>query len=122
MDVYYDNTARAISDAVMSHLKVGARIIVCGTASVASWDPPRVCPRVERQMLVNRARMQGFVIFDHPEHFDSARMDLIRWIQQGRIQYLEEVLEGIEQAPDAIAGLYRGENLGKRLIHLGEMT
>ena len=43
---------------------------------------------------------------------------LIRWIQEGRVQYLEEVLEGLGEAPDAIAGLYRGENLGKRLIHL----
>ena len=120
VDVYFDNTAGKISDAVLSHLKVGARIIVCGTASVASWDPPPSGPRVERQMLVNRARMQGFVIFDHPEHHDSARADLIRWIQEGKIHYLEEVLEGLERAPDAIAGLYRGENLGKRLIRVAE--
>lgn len=118
VDVYFDNTAGPVSDAVMSHLKVGARVIVCGTASVSSWDPPPRGPRVERQLLVNRARMEGFVIFDHPEHHERARQDLIRWIDEGRIQYLEEILEGLEQAPDAIAGLYRGENLGKRLIRI----
>ena len=47
-----------------------------------------------------------------------ARRGLIRWIEEGRIQYLEEILEGLEQAPDAIAGLYRGENLGKRVIRI----
>jgi NADPH-dependent curcumin reductase CurA len=118
VDVYYDNTAGAISDAVMARLSVGARVIVCGTASVASWNPPPQGPRVERHLLVKRARMQGFVIFDHADHHAVARRDLAQWLREGRLTYLEDVLEGIEHAPDAIAGLYRGENLGKRLIRI----
>lgn len=118
VDVYYDNTAGAISDAVMSHLKVGARVVICGTASVPSWSPPPAGPRVERHLLVKRARMQGFVIFDHPEHQAPALLDLAAWVRSGQLQYVEEVLDGIEHAPDAIAGLYRGDNLGKRLIRL----
>jgi NADPH-dependent curcumin reductase CurA len=118
VDVYYDNTAGAISDAVMTHLNVGARIVICGTASVASWNPAPQGPRVERHLLVKRARMQGFVIFDHADHYDAARRDLAQWLREGSLTYIEDVLEGIEQAPDAIAGLYRGENLGKRLIRL----
>ena len=119
VDVYFDNTAGAISDAVMSQLSVGARVVICGTASVSNWNPPPMGPRVERHLLVKRARMQGFVIFDHPDHGAVARADLATWLREGRLQHVEEVLEGIEQAPDAIAGLYRGENLGKRLIRLG---
>ena len=118
IDVYFDNTAGAISDAVLAHLKVGARVVVCGTASVASWSPPPLGPRVERHLLVKRARMQGFVILDHPEYYPVARAELARWLREGRVRYLEDVLEGIEHAPGAIAGLYRGENLGKRLIRL----
>jgi NADPH-dependent curcumin reductase CurA len=118
VDVYYDNTAGEISDAVMARLNVGARVVICGTASVANWNPPPLGPRVERHLLVKRARMQGFVIFDHPEYYPSARADLARWLRLGKLHYVEEVLDGIEHAPDAIAGLYRGENLGKRLIHL----
>lgn len=118
VDVYFDNTAGPISDAVMAHLNPGARIVICGTASVASWEPFPSGPRVERHLLVKRARMQGFVIFDHAEHFDAARRDLVQWLRSGQLQYVEEVLEGIHHAPDAIAGLYRGENLGKRLISL----
>ena len=67
VDVYFDNTSGPISDAVLTHLNVGARIVVCGTASVANWNPWPQGPRVERHLLVKRARMQGFVIFDHPE-------------------------------------------------------
>ena len=118
VDVYFDNTAGPVSDAVMAYLNPGARIVICGTASVASWDPLPVGPRVERHLLVKRARMQGFVIFDHPGYFEGARKDLAAWLRSGQLQYVEEILEGIEKAPDAIAGLYRGENLGKRLIRL----
>lgn len=118
VDVYFDNTAGVISDAVTDRLNVGARIVVCGTASVSSWDPPPAGPRIERKLLVSRARMQGFVIFDHPGHAPLARADLAGWLRSGQLRYLEDVLEGIEQAPDAIAGLYRGENFGKRLIRI----
>ncbi len=118
VDVYFDNTSGPISDAVMRHLKQGARVVVCGTASIANWDPLPQGPRVERHLLVKRARMQGFVIFDHPEHGPVARRDLAQWIQQGRLRYVEDILQGIEHAPGAIAGLYRGENQGKRLIQV----
>ncbi len=118
VDIYFDNTAGPISDQVLRHLNAGARVVICGTASVANWDPPPTGPRLERVLLVKRASMQGFVILDHPEHAGVARPQLAEWIRQGRLHYREDVLEGIEQAPDAIAGLYRGENLGKRLIRL----
>ncbi len=119
VDVYYDNTSGAISDAVTNHLNSGARIIVCGTAAITNWDPTPTGPRVERKLLVNRARMQGFVIFDHADHYPTARRELAQWIREGRIRYREDILDGMEHAPDAIAGLYRGENLGKRLIRIG---
>ncbi|MEC5406537.1 NADP-dependent oxidoreductase [Paraburkholderia sp. MPAMCS5] len=119
-DVYFDNTAGPISDAVMAHLNVGARIVVCGTASVPSWNPPPLGPRAERNILVKRARMQGFVIFDHLDCYTQAHADLAEWVRGGKLKYMEDVLHGIEAAPDAIAGLYRGENLGKRLIRLDE--
>jgi NADPH-dependent curcumin reductase CurA len=121
VDVYYDNTAGTISDAVLAHLNVGARVVICGTAAIANWDPPPTGPRVERHMLVKRARMQGFVIFDHADHEPAARQDLAEWLRAGQLRYLEDVLEGIEHAPDAIAGLYRGENLGKRLIRISDL-
>ena len=118
IDIYFDNTSGSISDAVMQHLNVGARVIICGTASIANWNPTPLGPRVERQLLVKRARMQGFVILDHRDHYAAARADLAEWVRKGLIRYEEEILDGIGHAPDAIAGLYRGENLGRRLIRL----
>lgn len=118
VDVYYDNTAGPISDEVMKHLRPGARIIVCGTASVPSWEPWPNGPRVERHLLVKRASMQGFVIFDHPGHYPVARKDLAQWLRAGQLRYVEDILDGIEHAPGAIAGLYRGDNQGKRLIRI----
>lgn len=118
IDVYFDNTGGAISDAVLRHLAVGARVVICGTASVSSWDPWPSGPRVERHLLVKRARMQGFVIFDYAPRFEEARARLGQWIRDRRLRYSEDILEGIEQAPGAIAGLYRGENTGKRLIKI----
>jgi NADPH-dependent curcumin reductase CurA len=120
VDVYFDNTAGPISDAVLKHLTVGARIVICGTASVASWEPLPRGPRVERHLLVKRARMQGMLVFDYAARYGEGLADLARWVRDGAIRYREDVLDGIEQAPGAIAGLYRGENLGKRLIRIAD--
>lgn len=118
IDVYFDNTAGAVSDAVMRHLNVGARVVICGTASVASWDPIPLGPRVERHLLVKRARMQGLIVFDFAARFPEAWRELAAWVRSGAVRYREDVLEGLDKAPDAIAGLYRGENMGKRIIRI----
>ena len=116
--VYFDNTAGRISDAVMPRLATGARVVICGTASIAQWKPWPTGPRVERHLLVKRARMQGFVIFDHLDRWDSSVEQLADWVRQGRLVHAEDVLDGIDACPDALAGLYRGENRGKRVIRL----
>jgi NADPH-dependent curcumin reductase CurA len=119
IDVYYDNTSGPISDAVMPHLAVGARVVICGTASVPNWDPPPMGPRLVRHLLVKRARMQGFVAFDFAHRAEEAIQRLAAWVREGKLAYREDILDGIESCPDAIGGLYRGENLGKRLVRVG---
>jgi len=118
IDVYFDNTAGAISDAVLAQLAIGARVVICGTASISSWDPPPQGPRVERHLLVKRARMSGFLAFDYQHRYEEAIARLAGWVREGRVRYREDIAEGIEHCPGAIAELYRGENLGKRLIKL----
>jgi NADPH-dependent curcumin reductase CurA len=93
-------------------------VIICGTASIASWDPPPPGPRVERNLLVKRLRMQGFVVLDYKARYPEAIAALAQWIREGRLRYREDILEGIEHAPGSIAALYRGENLGKQLIRV----
>jgi NADPH-dependent curcumin reductase CurA len=118
IDVYFDNTAGRISDVALTHLARRARIVICGTASVASWAPWPSGPRVERHLLNKSARMEGFLIWDYEHRAQEAVTRLAGWIRDGRLRYREEILDGLAQAPDAIAGLYRGENLGKRLIRV----
>jgi NADPH-dependent curcumin reductase len=116
--VYFDNTAGRISDAVYPRLAQGARVVICGTAAISAWDPWPSGPRVERHLLVKRARMQGFVIFDHLDKYENSVAQLADWVRAGTLRYREDVLEGLQSCPDALAGLYRGENTGKRIIKL----
>ena len=118
VDVYYDNTSGMISDTVVRHINKGARIVICGTASVSNWEPWPAGPRIERHLLNKTARMQGFLVWDYEHRYEEAITRLAAWVRNGSLRYREEIMDGMDKAPDAIAGLYRGENLGKRLIRL----
>jgi len=121
VDVYFDNTAGAISDAVIRRLTVGARVAICGTASVARWDPPPLGPRIERALLTKRARVEGFLALDYEHKRPEALRFLSQCIRDGSLRYREEILEGLDEAPGAIARLYRGENMGKLLVRVADM-
>jgi len=118
VDVYFDNTCGPISDAVFGQLALGARITICGTASLQEWDPIPVGPRVHRQLLVARARMSGLLVHDFKDRFAEAVAQLSDWIAAGKLVSREHVLDGIEHAPAALQMLYRGENTGKLMIKL----
>lgn len=116
VDVYFDNTCGPISDAVLRHINLGARIAICGTASIADWDPWPVGPRVHRHLLVKRARMQGLLAFDFYDRYGEAVEQLAAWVRSGELSHREHILDGLDKAPGAIGMLYRGENKGKLLI------
>ncbi len=118
VDVYHDNTSGGITDAVMRLLNKNARVVVCGTASVANWDDWPQGPRVERHLLNKSASMHGFLVWDYEHRYEEAVARLAAWVRQGRLRYREDILDGIEQAPGSIADLYAGSNAGKRLIRL----
>lgn len=121
IDVYFDNVGGPISDAVMEHINVGARIIVCGTMGIAGSDPnqPPQGPRYQRQILVKRARMEGFLVLDHMDRRDAALKDIEAWLEAGRLSYLEDITEGLENAPAALMKLLSGGNDGKAIVQLG---
>lgn len=118
VDGYFDNTSGPISDAVLQRLRPHSSVVICGTAAIASWDPVPLGPRVERILLTRRARMQGMLAFDYDHRADEAVARLTPLVRSGLLRYREDILSGIESAPDSIAGLYRGENRGKRVIRL----
>jgi len=118
VDIYFDNTSGAITDAVVAMLNVRARVVICGTVAHTVWEPPPLGPRVERQLMITRSRMEGFIAPDYQHRWDEAYRRLSTWLREGRIVSVEEVLEGLEAAPGSVAGMYRGENMGKRVIRV----
>lgn len=119
VNVYFDNTGGSILDTVLRRMAIGGRIVQCGTASVASWNPLPTGPRNEREIMLRRLVWSGFVIFDHMDRYAAACDDLARLCKAGTLTYDVDLAQGIEAAPGAIASLYAGENLGKKLIFIG---
>jgi NADPH-dependent curcumin reductase CurA len=117
VDIYFDNVGGPISDAVMQHLNVGARIVICGTMGMGASPEG---PRYNRQILVNRARMQGFLVFDHWHRRQEAIDELEGWLADGRLAYLEDITNDLENAPATLCRLLAGENRGKTLIRVGK--
>jgi NADPH-dependent curcumin reductase CurA len=119
VDVYFDNTAGPIFDAVMERINLRARIVQCGTIDTYNRaGQPDVGLRHHRQMLVKRARWQGFLYTDCVHRADEGLARLSRWISEGRLRYREDIAEGIEAMPVAFLRLLTGENLGKQLVRV----
>lgn len=118
VDCYFDNTSGEISDAVMTRLAKGARITICGTAAIADWDPLPLGPRVHRQLLVNAARITGFLIFNYGHRREEGLAQLKAWLRAGKLKVREHKLSGPHAAPGAIEMLYAGKNQGKLMIEL----
>lgn len=118
VDCYFDNTSGPISDAVLTNLALGARITICGTAALTDWVPIPEGPRVHRQLLIARARMQGFLVLDYKSRYGEAIAALADWVREGKLAYHEHVLAGADAAPGAIAMLYESRNTGKLLVRV----
>jgi NADPH-dependent curcumin reductase CurA len=118
IDIFFDNTGGWIADAIVPLMNVAGRIVQCGTASISSWRPTPCGPRREREVLTKRLHWSGFVIFDHLDKFGEAANRLQNLVAKGTLAYREEILNGIEHAPSAIARLYEGGNLGRLVLRL----
>jgi NADPH-dependent curcumin reductase CurA len=118
VDVFFDNTSGAIADAVLPLMNVRGRIVQCGTVAEPVWDPAPLGPRRDRAILVKRLRHEGFIIFDHVARFAEVAARLAEWVRDGSLVYREDIEIGLDRAPAALAGLYRGTNDGKKIIEL----
>lgn len=117
VDVFFDNTAGPIHDAVMKNLAVGARVVICGRIALAGqFGKPDMGERFVADFIVTRATMQGFVVFDWWHRREEALRRLAQWHAEGRIVFKEDVVEGIDQVPDAFMRLLDGRNFGKQLV------
>jgi NADPH-dependent curcumin reductase CurA len=122
IDVYFENVGGEVFDAVLPLLNIGARVPVCGF--IAHYNDPGAAgpdrlPAVLATLLQKRIRMQGFIILDHyADRFATFQREMSQWVDDGRIVLVEDVVDGLEQAPAALIGLLQGRNLGKTIVRV----
>ncbi len=116
VDVYFDNVGGEISDAVLTQINKGARIIICGQISLYNETEVPVGPRIQPLLLRSTALMQGFMVRNYTDRFDEAMKELSKWVREGKLVYRETISKGFETLPKAFIGLFSGENTGKYLV------
>jgi NADPH-dependent curcumin reductase CurA len=118
VDVYFDNVGGDVLDIVLTRLARGARIVVCGAISQYNNTGPVKGPANYLSLLVNRARMQGMVVFDYAERYGEAVKEIARWMREGKIVSKEDVVPGLENFPETLNRLFSGENFGKLVLQV----
>ena len=116
VDVYFDNVGGDILDAVLTQIRMKARIVICGAISQYNNTTPVKGPANYLSLLVNRARMEGLVVFDYAKRYMEAAMQMGQWMAQGKLKSREHIVEGIEKFPQTLNMLFSGENTGKLII------
>lgn len=124
IDVYFENVGGAVFDAVWPLLNTFARIPVCGliaryNASELPPGPDRL-PLLQATLLRKRVRMQGFIITDYSARIGEFLRDMPQWVKEGRVKSREDIVEGLEHAPQAFLGMLEGKNFGKLVIKVSE--
>jgi NADPH-dependent curcumin reductase CurA len=119
IDVFFDNVGGPILDTVLQRLALRARIALCGAISTynATERPPPI--HWYMNLVVQRARMEGFLVLDYLDRFPEAVLQLVEWVGEGRIQWRDHIVDGLEQAPHALNMLFTGENTGKLMVRVG---
>ena len=118
VDVFFDNVGGEMLDAALASLAVGARIVICGAISGYSDFEQRPGIRNHINLIIQRGTMHGFLVFDYLDRAMEAIGELAAWAGEGKIKNQIDVVEGLENAPDALRRLFTGENLGKQLVKI----
>lgn len=124
IDVYFENVGGAVFDAVFPLLNVHARIPVCGLMagynSVGLPSGPDRLGALMGTILVKRITVKGFIIFDDYGHrYEEFFAQMSQWVEQGKLKFREDIVEGLENAPHALMGMLEGENFGKLIVRVG---
>ncbi|GAA4993008.1 NADP-dependent oxidoreductase [Pseudonocardia tropica] len=119
VDVYFDNVGGDILDAVLGRLAMHARVVICGAISQYNAEGAVTGPKNYLNLLVNRARMEGFLVGDYIPRWGEAGTELAGWLADGRLHSREDVVDGaVSDFPDVFGKLFRGENTGKLVLRL----
>jgi NADPH-dependent curcumin reductase CurA len=119
VDVYFDNVGGEILDLALTRLNMRARVVICGAISQYNNETAVRGPSNYMSLLVNRARMEGFVVFDYAKRYREAAADIARWIAERRVVTKETVVRGrIDDFPETLQMLFRGDNVGKLVLEV----
>ena len=119
IDVYFDNTGGAVLDAALSLMNLRGRIACCGNVSQYDVEKPAPGPMAVPGLVVTkRLRMEGFIVMDFFDRRAEAEARLARWVEEGRIKAIVDVVDGLEKAPEALIGLFEGRNRGKMAVRV----
>jgi len=119
IDIYFENVGGKHLEAVLEVMNPFGRIPVCGMISQYNQTEPQPGPRNLTAIIGKRLLLKGFIVSDHYDRMPQFYADMLQWIKEGKIVWEETILEGIQNAPKAFVGLFRGENLGKMLVRVG---
>lgn len=119
VDVYFDNVGGGVLDAALANLSRGARVVICGAISQYNQTKPEG-PRNYMSLLVNRASMKGFVVFDFAQRYGEAAKEMSGWLAAGELHSREDVYRGIENFHDTFLRLFTGDKLGKLVLDVRE--
>jgi len=120
IDVYFDNVGGAILDAALARLALHARVVICGAISQYNSTTGTKGPANYMSLLVNRASMTGMVVFDYAARYAEAAKELSAWLTAGKLVSREEIVHGLDNFPEALLMLFRGDNTGKLVLALDE--
>ncbi len=118
VDIYFDNVGGEILDTVLTRLRMKARIIICGAISQYNNTTPVQGPANYLSLLVNRARMEGIVVFDYAARYAEGAAQMAQWMQDGSFKSREDIVQGLEKFPDALLMLFEGKNFGKLILQV----
>ena len=122
VDIYFDNVGGEILDMVLARLARKARIIICGAISQYNNanSMPSAGPKNYLSLLVNRARMEGIVVFDYADRYHIAIAEMAGYLKDGRMKSKEDVVKGLETFPESLNKLFAGQNFGKLILQVAE--
>lgn len=118
IDIYFDNVGGDMTDAVMMNLNQFGRVSICGAISAYNITTPDVGPRLFTLLLIKQATATGFLVPQFADRWPEGIRQMAQWIQEGRIRYREDVVEGLENTPKAFIRMLNGENKGKQLVRV----
>lgn len=120
INVYFDNVGGDILDAALANLARGARVVLCGAISQYNTTTGIKGPSNYLSLLINSARMEGFIVFNYASRYGEAAREMGGWIAAGKLKSKEDIVEGFQTFPDTLLKLFRGENFGKLMLKVAD--